>query len=153
MPDYISNTSCLIIFDKIQMFEILEKLYQSVIISPVVKEEYGKDLPDFIKVKNIQNKNYLSILQAIVDPGEASTIALCIEYPGSTMFLDDDKARKLSFILNLNYTGTIGILLKAKQSGLITSVKEILCKIEKTNFRLSKSLKEFTLRLAKENNE
>ena len=153
MLNYISNTSCLIILEKIQMLDILEKLYKSITITRIVKEEYGKDLLDFIKVKDIQNKNYHSILRTLVDPGEASTIALCIENPGATMFLDDDKARKLATVLNLKYTGTIGIILKAKQSGLITSVKEVLLTIENTNFRLSKALKELTLGLANENTE
>ena len=85
------------------MLDLLEKLYQSIAITPIVKEEYGKDLPDFIKVKDIQNKNYHAILQTLIDPGEASTISLCLENPGATMFLDDNKARKLASILKLKY--------------------------------------------------
>ena len=79
MPDYISNTSCLIILGKLKILDLLEKLYHSITITPIVKDEYGNDLPDFIKVKDIKNKNYHTILQTLVDPGEASTIALCLE--------------------------------------------------------------------------
>lgn len=42
--------------------------------------------------------------------------------------------------MQLTVTGTMGILIIAKEKGLISSVSEIIAEIEKTNFRLSESL-------------
>ena len=42
------------------------------------------------------------------------------------LILDDFKARKFATKLSLNFTGTFGILLKAKDLGFIDSVKSIL---------------------------
>jgi predicted nucleic acid-binding protein len=46
----------------------------------------------------------------------------------------------LAHELNLRYTGTIGILLLAKNKGLIDKMDEIIDKIHDSDFRLSKSL-------------
>jgi predicted nucleic acid-binding protein len=44
----ISDTSCLIIFSKIGQLEILQKVYDNVITTPEVAEEFSEDLPDWI---------------------------------------------------------------------------------------------------------
>ncbi|HYK76358.1 MAG TPA: DUF3368 domain-containing protein [Daejeonella sp.] len=72
-----------------------------------------------------------------IDRGEASAMALAIESENSLLILDDLKARKLAAKLNLNYTGTLGIILKAKREGLLSSIRPILEKIQMTNFRFS----------------
>ncbi|WP_291083304.1 DUF3368 domain-containing protein [Flavobacterium sp. BFFFF1] len=60
------------------------------------------------------------------------------------------KARKVAENLGLNFTGTIGILIKAKLTGLIPSIKPLLEKIVETNFRLSPELQLQALKEAKE---
>ena len=85
-----------------------------------------------------------------VDKGEASAIALALEIPGSTVILDDYKARKIAEQLNLNITGTLGVIVKAKLLGLIPSIKPFLSKIKKTNFRLSKEIEILALKEAGE---
>jgi len=85
-----------------------------------------------------------------VDKGEASAIALALEIPGSTVILDDYKARKIAERLNLNITGTLGVIVKAKVLGLIPSIKPFLSKIKKTNFRLSKEIEILALKEAGE---
>ncbi len=72
-----------------------------------------------------------------VDKGESSALALALEIPGSTLILDDYKARKIAEQLNLSFTGTIGVIVKAKLMGIILSVKPLLNKIKQTNFRLT----------------
>lgn len=72
-----------------------------------------------------------------IDKGESSAIALAIETPNSTLILDDFKARKIAEQLGLPYTGTIGIIIKAKLQGIIQTIKPILSKIKQTDFRLS----------------
>jgi|APTNR8051073442_1049403.scaffolds.fasta_scaffold00532_18 predicted nucleic acid-binding protein len=45
----ISDTSCLIVLDKIDQLSLLKALYGQIVITPVVAAEYGKDLPDWFK--------------------------------------------------------------------------------------------------------
>jgi predicted nucleic acid-binding protein len=72
-----------------------------------------------------------------IDAGEASAITLAMESERSLLILDDNKGRKTAERLNLQYTGTLGIILKAKNTGIITSIKPIVMKIQQTNFRFS----------------
>lgn len=52
--------------------------------------------------------------------------------------------------LRLSYTGTIGVIIKAKLMGLIPSIKPLLDKIRQTNFRVSVDIE---LQALKEANE
>ena len=79
-------------------------------------------------------------MESSVDKGEASALALAIEQSDCLLILDDLKARKLAKELKLNYTGTLGILVEAKLRGHINSMKKVLEKIKKTNYRISPSL-------------
>lgn len=80
-----------------------------------------------------------------VDKGESSAMALALEMPESTIIIDDYKARKVADHLGINYTGTIGVLIKAKLLGIIQSIKPLLAKIKETNFRISAELEEKAL--------
>ncbi|MBK6536412.1 MAG: hypothetical protein IPG09_01110 [Ignavibacteria bacterium] len=46
--------------------------------------------------------------------GEASAIALAVEIKDCTVILDDLKARNIAEKLKLDITGTIGVIIKAK---------------------------------------
>jgi len=75
-----------------------------------------------------------------IDKGESSAIALALETNESTLILDDYKARKVANQLGLNFTGTIGVIVRAKLSGKIESIKPYLLKIKQTDFRISSEL-------------
>ncbi len=75
-----------------------------------------------------------------LDEGEASAIALSFEVENSILLIDDLKGRKIAERLYLRYSGTLGLILKAKQIGKIKSVREILEKVKNTNFRFSEKL-------------
>ena len=85
-----------------------------------------------------------------IDRGESSAIALALETPDSTIILDDYKARKIADQLGLIFTGTIGVIIKAKLNGIIPSIKPILEKIKQTDFRLSADIELQALKEAKE---
>lgn len=141
MPDtIISDSSCLIVFDKMNELNILNELYGKIFTTTEVAAEYGKALPDWIEIKEVKNKNNIIELENIVDKGEASAIALAVEVKDCVIIIDDLKARNLAKRIGLNITGTLGIILKAKQKGIITSVKPMIFKLRKTNFRLTKNL-------------
>jgi predicted nucleic acid-binding protein len=59
-----------------------------------------------------------------------------MENSQSLLILDDIKARKFAKSFNINFTGTIGLIIKAKNKGFLPSIKPILNKINDTDFRL-----------------
>ena len=62
-------------------------------------------------------------LSILVDAGEAEAIALAQTTPDCIILLDDSRARKIAERLNIKQIGTIGLLLRAKRSGLIEKIR------------------------------
>jgi predicted nucleic acid-binding protein len=125
-------------------------VYGNVITTQEVSAEYGEYLPEWIEVRTVSDTNLQRVLEIQIDKGEASAIALAMETPGSTVIVDDHKARKVAERLGLNITGTIGVIIKAKLSGIIPSIKPFLSKIKSTDFRLSEEIEILALKLAGE---
>ncbi len=141
MPEtIIADTSCLIVLSNINELDILLKLYGSITITPEVASEYVHELPGWIKIKTAKDKFTQLILEMQIDKGESSAIALALEISDSILILDDYKARRIAQHLGLTFTGTIGIIIKAKLQGIIESIKPLLDKIKQTDFRLSDEL-------------
>ena len=146
----ISDTSCFIILHKIGELELLQKLYGLIITTVEIADEFGEPLPDWVEVVSVKEKDKQRLLEMQIDKGESSAIALAMEYSDCLLILDDIKARKIAVQLGFSITGTLGIIIKAKLMGYISSVMPILAKIKETDFRLSP---EIELLVIKEANE
>lgn len=146
----ISDTSCLIIFTKIGELDLLRQLYKTVTITQDILLEYGEHLPDWIEVQQAKDLYREQLLEMQIDKGEASAIALALETSEHIIILDDWKARKLAERLGLSVTGTLGVIIKAKNNGIIPSIKPYLDKIRETNFRISEELEQIALKEANE---
>jgi len=136
----ISDTSCLIILTNIGELELLRKTYGTIVTTTEISMEFGEPLPNWIIIEEVSDKQKQQLLELQIDKGESSAIALALETPESTVILDDYKARKIAEQLGVNYTGTIGVVIRAKIKGVIPSIKPILAKIKETDFRLSSDL-------------
>ena len=146
----VSDTSCLVLLDKLNSLYILEKLFSEITITPEIEKEIGQSLPAWITVVEVQNKEYQTVLQTNIDAGEASAIALALEQKNCLLILDDNKARKTATRLGIDYVGTLGLLVEAKEAGLIQLVKPVLEQIKATNFRITENLERKILDLAGE---
>jgi predicted nucleic acid-binding protein len=136
----ISDTSCLILFDKINETILLRELYGTIYITTEIAEEYGKVLPEWINILSIKSKHKKKQLENYVDKGEASAIALALEIPNGLLLIDDKKGRQLAKRLGISISGTLGTILKAKKNGLIKSVKPYIDKLIEINYWISPSL-------------
>jgi len=65
------------------------------------------------------------------------TIALSIERSAARLILDDKKPRRVARQLNLPVTGTLAVLLNAKERGIIPKVRDTLDVLISANFRIS----------------
>ena len=146
----ISDTSCLIVFAKINELDLLRRLFTEIVTTDEVADEFGQVLPDWISVQSVKNKYYQEELKLKVDSGEASAIALAVENHDSLLIVDDFKARKLATSLGIDIIGSIGILVKAKNEGVIVSVKPFFESIRNTDFRISDDLESAALKEAGE---
>ena len=146
----ISDTSCLIVLSKIGEMDLLKKVYGSIFTTQDIASEFGDSLPEWIDVLEVKDPFKQQLLELQIDKGESSAIALALEIPGSTVILDDFKARKIAIKLGIQVTGTLGVVIRARQKGIISSIKPILGKLKQTNFRLSTELESEALMMAGE---
>lgn len=146
----ISDTSCFIILTNIGELELLHKVYGQVSTTIEVLTEYGAILPDWVEIETVNDKYKQQLLEMQVDRGEASAIALALETPESIIIIDDYRARKVAERLGLNFTGTIGVIIKAKIEGIISSIKPLLFKIKQNDFRISDEIEQQALQEANE---
>ena len=148
MPDtiIIADASCLIALTNINALWILEGVYRKVYITQTVLSEYELPIPDFIEVKDVKDINLQRILGVYLDAGEASALALGIENPESILILDDLKGRKEAQRLKLRFTGTLGVLVKAKKENRITDIATYCKALKDNGFRIYDKIIELAIR-------
>lgn len=52
----ITDTSCLILLEKIDALPILNLLFNNIFTTPEIASEFGKALPHWIQIKTVKNK-------------------------------------------------------------------------------------------------
>jgi len=113
-------------------------MYNTVIITPEVRDEFGDTLPDWISVIPVSDPSKTLLIHGTLDLGESSSIALAMEDSNSLLILDDGKARRFARSLGLMLTGTLGVVYKAKLSGLIEEdMTTIITEFRQNGFRIS----------------
>ena len=156
----VSNTTPIISLLKIDKLTILKGLYTEIYIPQEVfnelekgkNKEYYKNISniDWIKVREIKDKNSLSYFLDL-DKGEAETIILANEIEADLVIIDEILGRFHAKNSNLKITGTLGILLKAKNAGHIDKIKPLLNELRDKGIWLSDKLIDKVLVLANEN--
>lgn len=151
----ISDTTPIIALIKINRIDLLEKLFDEVLIPEAVFDELTTNSffanetaivksSTFLKKTSVQNKKSLQILQAAsgLDDGESQAIILADELKSDVLIIDEKKGRKVAQQLGITITGTIGILIQAHDEGMISSdeIKQYLEQLKNSNIRLSDSL-------------
>ncbi len=160
MTNVICNTSPFQYLHQIEQLHILSALAGKIIAPPAVVDELadgraaGVDLPDLAQLDwvTVQNPAGQSALPLISDlgAGESEVLMLALELPGSMVILDDMLARRVAESLSIRVTGTLGLLLDAKQAGLIPQVRPLLDQLQALRFRLSPTTYQAVLKLAGE---
>ena len=158
----VSNTTPLIGLASIQRFDLLQQIFGKVYIPQAVYDESvttGRDEGGakrsvseaaWIQVVNIQDRLAVEVLLDELDVGEAETIVLARELNADWVLMDERKARRKLAQLGINKIGTLGILLKAKQVGLLTAIQPEIEKLNQQSFRMSPSVIEAILKQANE---
>jgi predicted nucleic acid-binding protein len=75
---------------------------------------------------------------------------LALELEDSVLIIDDKRGRKLAREQNIELTGTLGTLLKAKNMGVIPRIRPLVDKLEAKNYRISTDIIEGILKRAGE---
>ena len=150
------NSTPIIALAEIGQLEILKQVYEEVTIPIAVRDEvtvkdtHLLDACDWIKVVPITNITAKEMFTSALHDGEVEVMLLAKEIDADLAIIDDGLARKHAKYLGLNITGTLGILLRAKDSGIINELRPILNDLVSTGFYISDDVRDEVLRIAGE---
>ncbi|QDA30742.1 DUF3368 domain-containing protein [Thermococcus indicus] len=155
------NSSPLIFLAKLGLLSILDELFDEVYITDAVyhetviegvAHEEALDIAGagFLKKVSAKNQRLVKFLLEMIDHGEAETIAFALENEIDLVVLDDKDARKVARGFGLRVTGTLGLLILAKERGLIGEVRPYVEELRKRGFRISDEIVEKILKSAGE---
>ena len=158
----VSDTTPLIGLASIGRLELLYALFGEVYIPQAVFDEtvtFGREKSkarqkvssaNWIHVVKVKDRLAVNVLLDEMDLGEVETIILASELNADWVLMDEKKGRRKLTQLNIPKIGTLGILLKAKQLGLIRIIKPEIENLQKTGFSISPFVVEEVLKMAGE---
>ena len=122
----VSDTSPFSALLTIGQIDWLPELFEAVVIPEVVRDELSlahADLPNWLQVDLRTCSIPPEVAAANLDPGEAAAIALALDIRADGVLIDERKGRQVAQSLGLRVTGLLGILILAKEEGLIPAVE------------------------------
>lgn len=153
----VSNTSPLSNLAVISELSLVQTIYPTILIPPIVHAELMR-LPEiqpaiaasitsgWLEVKTLDNLQLVQILNKTLDPGEAAAIALAVELNADRLLIDERLGRSIATQYGIKIRGILGILVNAKAQALIPAVKPLLERvIHEAGFRVSQTLYDRTL--------
>jgi len=164
MPDrprlVVVNTTPIIALCLIDQFDLLQKLYDRVMIPSAVQAEVSAGGIAGVGVRELREASWVDVV-SLQDPsraelitdlerGEAEVIALTQEHNADLVVIDERLARRHARRLGMRLTGTLGVLLRAKQAGMIDAVKPLIDQLRAGGIRLGDDVVAEALRLAGE---
>lgn len=159
----VADAGPLIGLARVNQLNLLERLYHHITIAIRVLEELkpSSEKPGatiisaavdagWLKVSQLKKKDDHSILNLLVDAGEAESIQLALEQNANILIIDDRKGRKIAKSRDVRIIGTGGILIAAKKKGMLEEIAPIIDNLAGVGYRLAPLLCQRILELADE---
>jgi predicted nucleic acid-binding protein len=132
----IVDSSPLILLAKVGQLDLLCAGVPEILVPDAVFSEVGgHGLTDPVFYQ-IQNTNWLRIVPAPPTPprvlvwglgaGESAVLTIALTHPECEAILDDRDARRCAQALSIGVRGTIGLVILAKQIGLLPSARPVV---------------------------
>jgi predicted nucleic acid-binding protein len=133
----VSDTSPVRALAHLHLLDLLDNLYGEVLVPPAVADELERPRPasavvvrvaehPFFRLQSPADAARVAELRRVLDPGESEAIALAEELEADLLLIDDRRARAYASRLGFDTMGVVGVLLRAKQAGMISHVAPLL---------------------------
>jgi predicted nucleic acid-binding protein len=155
----VCDASPLIALSLCDKLDLLDTLFKEVVIPEMVYKEVSREgKPEAGKIAawargKVQKAGKQTLVQAVnlsLDAGESEAIALYWERLADFLLIDEQRGRRIAVQSGIKIIGTLGILLLAKEQGLISVVKPLLDRLWESPIRISDFLYQDILKLANE---
>jgi uncharacterized protein len=140
----VSNTSPILSLAIINHLDLLQQQFAEVIIPPTVRLELKPETnypgtnfiqqaldAQWLKVAELTNPHLAQVLMLELDQGEATAIALALELGHKQVLMDEREGRAKAKALGLQPVGILGVLLRAKFEGQITSLETVMQSLQR----------------------
>jgi predicted nucleic acid-binding protein len=147
--NWIINASPVIALARVGRVELLARLPLRASVPLAVAEELGQGNVDDPARRAVETGMFEIIetpapLPAILawdlGKGETAVLSYAFTHPGWVAILDDGAARRCARSLSITITGTLAVVILAKQHNLIQSAVEVLQALRGADFRLDDSI-------------
>lgn len=155
----ILNNTPLVALWLLDQLTLLRDLFRFVLIPSAVEMEFlaaesamrkqALEQSHWIKTVSVQNPRH-ALTYTGLDQGEAEVLALGVEQGARLVVIDERKGRQYAKRLGLPLTGTLGLLLVAKEKRLITQVAPYITRLETAGLYFHPTLVRRVLVLAEE---
>ncbi len=150
----VSDTSPLTALLQIGKANLLISLFDRVLIPPGVRIEllrFHPSLPDFLETRELADHRAADALGQELDLGEAEAIILAEESHADYLLMDEKRGRSIAESRGLTVIGLLGVLLMAKNAGLIPCVAPCIDDLEsRAGFFVSNTVRHIILTAAGE---
>jgi predicted nucleic acid-binding protein len=153
MQKVVINTSPLIVLFKSQLSDLLPQLFTEIIVPGAVWDEIveagktdaaSRQLPTVSWAQRVNLTTVSPVITAWgLDPGESEVLSFVWVNSGYRAIIDDAAARRVARTLSIPVLGTAGILLLAKQKGIIPSISDPIQALKNAGLWLSNDLVNF----------
>lgn len=155
------NSTPVIALVSIDKLHLLKDLYKEVYIPKAVSDEVfvkqGSKAQielararEWIQVRQIQNNESKKFFRVQLHEGEVEVMILGKELSADLLVIDDYIAREYAKYLDFKVTGTLGVILKAKEKGIIERVKPLIDALIQNGIYIGSKVYEDVLRMAAE---
>ncbi|HXU45119.1 MAG TPA: DUF3368 domain-containing protein [Thermoanaerobaculia bacterium] len=144
----VADTSALIYFFHLKRLDLLSALSAEVLIPRRVLEELASGSEGDLLASEVRRR-FVVVLAAELTPamiewglgqGESHVLAVASARPGSEAVLDDRQARRRAVSIGVPVVGTLGLILRAKQRGLISAARPLVEELVRRKAFLSSEL-------------
>lgn len=154
----VADTSALIALAVCDSLSLLDRLFHDVRVpSAVFRECIVSGKPETGRLEAYLRERVLEVdLQEFIiavaglGQGELEAMALFKRLRADRLLVDDYRARKVAHLNGIDVVGSLGVLILAKESGLIANVRPLIIEIQTAGVRYSEQLVDEVLRLAGE---
>lgn len=166
----VADTSPINYLVQVEEIGLLSRLFETVLIPRKVQDElrssgapdavssWIKHPPNWLQVRNVHQAEIERVTQSLknpkleaisqnLDPGEREAIALALELRPHFLIIDERQGRKVAKGLDLQITGTLGVLDRADDKGMVKDLPQLVGRlVNHTTFRAGQDQVDYVLR-------